>query len=109
MIMSDKITYLTDENFESVLSGAKAAVVDFYADWCGPCMSMVSLYDQLADEYDGKVVFCKVNTDDQKRLAIKNKVMSIPCFMFYKNGAMTERHDGTMAEIDFKKKLDAIL
>jgi len=107
--MSDKITFLTDENYDSILSGAKAAVVDFYADWCGPCMSMVDLYDKLADEYDGKVLFCKVNTDEQKRLAIKNKVMSIPCFMFFKEGAMVERHDGTMSEADLRTKLDAIL
>jgi thioredoxin 1 len=72
-------------------------------------MSMVSLYDQLAEEYDGKVLFCKVNTDEQKRLAIKNRVMSIPCFMFYKDGSMKERHDGTMSEMDFKKRLDALL
>lgn len=107
--MSEKITFLTDENFDSVVADAKAAVVDFYAEWCGPCMSMIDLYDRLAEEYDGKVVFCKVNTDEQKRLAIKNKVMSIPCFMFYKDGEMVERHDGTMSEADLKAKLDALL
>lgn len=107
--MSDKITYLTEENFDTVLEGASAAIVDFYADWCGPCMSMVPMYDKLAESYDGKVVFCKVNTDEQKRLSIKNKVMSIPCFMFYKDGKMVERHDGIMPEGDFKKKLDALL
>lgn len=107
--MSDKITYLKEENYDTTISEAAAAVVDFYADWCGPCMSMVSMYDTLAQDYDGKVVFCKVNTDEQKRLAIKNKVMSIPCFMFFKGGNLVERHDGTMSEMDFRKKLDALL
>src|SRR5665647_1139372 len=104
--MSDRITYLTDENFDTLIKEAKAAVVDFYADWCGPCMSMVSMYDTLAQSYEGKVQFCKINTDEQKRLAIQNKVMSIPCFMFFKDGKLIERHDGTMSETDFRKKLD---
>ena len=107
--MSDKITYLKEENYETLIAGAAAAVVDFYADWCGPCMSMVPMYDTLAEAYDGKVLFCKVNTDEQKRLAIKNKVMSIPCFMFFKGGKLVERHDGTMSEMDFRKKLDSAL
>lgn len=107
--MSDKITYLTEENFDAVLQEATAAIVDFYADWCGPCMSMVPMYDKLSEAYDGKILFCKVNTDEQKRLAIKNRVMSIPCFMFFKEGKMVERHDGTMSEGDFTKKLDALL
>jgi len=107
--MSDRITYLTDENFDTIIKEAKAAVVDFYADWCGPCMSMVSMYDTLAEAYEGKVVFCKINTDEQKRLSIQNKVMSIPCFMFFKDGKLMERHDGTMSEMDFRKKLDSLL
>lgn len=107
--MSDKIMYLTEEDFDTVLEGASAAVVDFYADWCGPCKAMLPIFDKLAESYDDKIVFCKVNIDEQKRLAIKNKVMSIPCFMFYKDGKMTERHDGMMQEGDFVKKLDALL
>lgn len=107
--MSEHITYLTSENFEDVIEGAPAAVIDFYADWCGPCQAMLPIFDKLAEAYEGKIVFCKVDTDGQKRLAIQNRVMSIPCFMFYKDGTMTERHDGLLSEDDLKAKLDALL
>ena len=104
----NEITYLTEETYETVLSGAEAAVVDYYADWCGPCKAMLPIFEACAAEYD-KIQFCKINVDDHKKLAIQHRVMGIPCFMFFKNGKMVKRIDGAVDETAFKEALNELL
>ena len=102
------ITYLTEETYGPITTGSSAAVVDFYADWCGPCQSMIPIFEACALEYD-QISFCKVNVDEHKKLAIQNRVLGIPCFMFFKNGKMLKRIDGAVNETMFRDALNGLL
>ena len=104
----ENITYLTEETYGPITTGSAAAVVDFYADWCGPCQAMGPIFEACAAEYD-KISFCKVNVDEHKKLAIQNRVMGIPCFMFFKNGKMINRIDGAVPETAFRNALNGLL
>ncbi|MCR4804386.1 MAG: thioredoxin [Clostridia bacterium] len=103
-----EIRYLTEETYKSTLAEADAAVVDFYADWCGPCKAMIPIFDACAADYPG-VTFCKVNVDESKKLAIQNRVMGIPCFMLFKKGLMVKRIDGAVDETTFRDALNTLL
>ena len=103
-----EIRYLTEETYKSTLETEAAVVVDFYADWCGPCKSMIPIYDACCADYPS-VAFCKVNVDDHKKLAIQNRVLGIPCFMFFKNGTMVKRIDGAVDETAFREAVQTLL
>ena len=104
----ENITYLTEETYGPITTGSAAAVVDFYADWCGPCQAMGPIFEQCSVEY-GDISFCKVNVDEHKKLAIQNRVLGIPCFMFFKNGKMLKRIDGAVPESAFRDALNILL
>ena len=83
---------LTKENFEEeVIQCDLPVLVDFYADWCSPCMALAPILEEIAEEYAGKVKVCKVNIDKQMELAIRFRVLSIPTLIFFKNGEITQR------------------
>lgn len=106
---SPLIVTLTQENFEAeVLKSAKPVLVDFWAEWCGPCKMIAPLLDELASEYDGKVKFGKINTDDQQQLASKYGVSSIPTLLFFKNGQVVNQMVGARGKRDFKAALDSV-
>ena len=89
-----KIIKITTENFDSeIMKDGVVAIVDFYADWCGPCKMFAPVFEQLAGETEG-VVFAKVNVDEAEALAIRFGVMSIPTVIAFKNGAETARNVG---------------
>ena len=101
---------LTTNNFnEEVLNSDIPVLVDFYADWCGPCKMMLPIVAEIAKEYEGKVKVCKVNTDDYPELARPFGVMSIPSFFFIKNGEVVENHVGGMDINKMKEKIEALL
>ena len=100
----------TLENFESeVLNSDKPVMVDFYADWCGPCQAMMPVVEEMAERYDGAIKVGKVNTDEQRELASQFGVMSIPSFFFLKNGKVVDRAIGGMPQEALIEKLDALL
>lgn len=103
------IINLTEENFEAEVVGDLPVVVDFYADWCEPCQAMTPIVDKLAEAYQGKVKFCKLNIEGQRKLAISNQVMSIPTFLFLKGGRQVDRVTGPMTDGEFEEKLKALL
>lgn len=85
----------TSENFESeVLKSDIPVLVDFYADWCGPCKMMAPVVDELAGEYEGKIKVGKINVDNCQDIAGKYGIMTIPTFMVIKNGEVLERVSG---------------
>ncbi|MCI9104460.1 MAG: thioredoxin [Lachnospiraceae bacterium] len=88
----------TSENFEAeVLKSDKPVLVDFYADWCGPCKMMAPLVEQLAEELAEEAVIGKLNVDDCEDIAMKYGVMNIPTLILFKNGQETERVIGVQS------------
>ncbi|MCM1484114.1 MAG: thioredoxin [Muribaculaceae bacterium] len=78
----------TDENVREAIASGKPIVIDFWATWCGPCMRLAPVIDQLAEEYADRVVIGKYNVDEQTELGSEYRIMSIPTLLFFKNGEM---------------------
>lgn len=89
--------------------GDKPAIVDFYADWCGPCKMMGPVVEKCAEAYAGKMKIGKLNVDDNMAIAQKYRVVSIPHFIVFKNGEPAVTFGGAMSEADFRQKLDQVL
>jgi len=105
-----KLTNLTEETFEAeALKSDVPVVIDFYADWCGPCKMVAPIMDTLSDKYAGKVKFFKINIDEQRKLAITHKVMSIPTMFFIKDGAVVDKITGAVPQPVFEEKIDSLL
>ena len=97
----------TAANFEAeVLQSDKPVLVDFYADWCGPCKMMAPLVDQLAAEYEGKAVVGKLNIDDEVDIAGQYRVMTIPTLAVFKGGKLVDKLIGVVSKEAVKAMLD---
>ena len=100
----------TEENFETeVLGNDTPVLVDFYADWCGPCKMMMPVVEKMAEVYDGKIKVGKVNSDEENALAAKYGIMSIPSFLIFKNGEVIDTLTGAMSADALAARLDAAL
>ncbi|MDX1952328.1 MAG: thioredoxin [Verrucomicrobiota bacterium] len=101
------ITTLTDANFsEEVLKSSQPVLVDFWAEWCGPCKMIAPILDELAGEYDGRVKIGKVNIDDNQGVASQHGIRAIPTLLIFKNGEVTEQIVGLKSKRDLKAALD---
>jgi thioredoxin 1 len=104
------LLHLTKANFEKeVLSSSIPVVVDFWAEWCPPCRMIAPLLDQLADEYNGKVKFSKVNVDEEPDLATQYNVMNIPTLIFFKDGIPQDKIVGAVPKQRIKDVIDSLL
>ena len=100
----------TEENFDAEVLGSDTPVlVDFYADWCGPCKMMMPVVEKMAEAYDGKIKIGKLNVDENNAIAGKYGVMSIPSFMVFKNGEVVNSSTGAMSQAALAKMLDEAL
>ena len=103
------ILTLTAANFpEEVLQSPLPVLVDFWAEWCGPCKMIAPILDELAGEYDGKVRIGKVNIDDHQNLATKYGIRAIPTLLLFKDGQVADQIVGMRSKRDFKIKLDKV-
>ena len=102
---------LTKENFDvEVKESALPVLVDFWGPKCGPCMALLPNVHTMADEYEGKVKFCSVDVSENRRVAIANKVMGLPTFLFWKDGAEVTRISGGDVTLEkIKENVEALL
>ena len=95
--MSDKTVKITDENFEElVINSDKLVIVDFWAEWCGPCKAIAPILDNICDQFGDKVVVGKVNVDEVKQTPVKYGIRSIPALMIFKDGKKISEKMGAL-------------
>lgn len=101
------VLHLNEENFNSTVEGAAISMVDFWAEWCGPCKMIGPVIDELGATYEGKAVVAKVNVDESPKIAEKFGVMTIPTIVFLKNGEEIDRKIGVQPAAAYAEVLDA--
>lgn len=94
--MPNKPLEINDENFDEIVSKYDIVVVDFWAPWCGPCRMVAPVIEELAKEMKGKVVFAKLNTDENPKMVTRYRIMSIPTLMLFKEGKLVDRVVGAL-------------
>ena len=100
------LVHLTEENFDNeVMKSELPVLVDFWAEWCGPCRIISPIVEEIAKEYNGKLKVTKLNVDEAQELAIKYGVMSIPTLMVFKNGKIVDQVVGAMSKDQLVDKL----
>ncbi len=101
---------VSDSNFEQeVIQASKPVLVDFWAPWCGPCRMVAPIVEELAEEYEGRVEFVKLNTDDNPNTASKFGIRSIPTLLVFKDGKPVGTIVGFRPKSDLKERLDAVV
>ena len=100
---------ITDANFQEVLSTDKPVLVDFWAEWCGPCKMIGPVVKELAADYDGKAVIAKVNVDENPATAAQFGIRSIPTLLVFKGGEIVDKQIGAVPKAVLAGKLDAQL
>lgn len=104
------VTDVSDQSFENeVIKSSLPILLDLWAPWCGPCRMVAPVIDGLAEKYNGKVKFCRLNVDENPQTAAKYRVMSIPTLMFFKNGEAVDTVIGAVPERTLQPKIDALL
>ena len=89
---------LSEKNFEDIVAGSKPVLVDFWASWCGPCQFMLPIFDKLAKKYNDKIVFARLNVDDNQSVASRFDVYAIPTFIVFRDGKAIDRAIGAVGE-----------
>lgn len=100
---------LTKANFNETIMSSNVVLVDFWASWCGPCRMVSPIIDEIAEDYDGKIVVGKVNVDDEGALAAEYAVVSIPTVILFKDGKPVEKLVGAHSADDYADMIDKVL
>ena len=100
---------ITDSNFQEILAEGKPVVMDFWAPWCGPCKMVGPIIDELATEYEGKVIIGKCDVDENGDVAAEYGIRNIPTVLFFKNGELVDKQVGSAPKSAYVAKIEAIL
>lgn len=101
---------ITDSNFESIVNqNEKPVMIDFWAEWCGPCRAIAPAVEQLAQEYEGRAIIGKLNVDENSQIPVKFGIRGIPTLLFFKNGQVADKQVGLVSKEVLKAKLEALL
>jgi len=102
--LSEKVVHVTDDSFkEVVLDSDKLVLVDFWASWCGPCLALAPVIDDIAEEYSDSVKICKLNVDENQKTAMQYGIKGIPTILFFKNGNVVEQSVGLVPKEQLKE------
>ncbi len=108
--MSDSYIEITDQTFEQdVLKSDRPVIVDFWAPWCGPCLMMAPAFESLAEEYQGKMVFAKINTDDNLQVPSMYGIQGIPTLILFSGGKEVDRAVGLQRRGDLQRRIEKVL
>jgi thioredoxin 1 len=100
---------VTDNNFEQLVNAGKPMVLDFWAEWCGPCRMVGPVIDVLAEEYAGRVTIGKIDVDSNDEVVSQFGIRNIPTVLFFKDGKMVDKLVGAAQKSDYVEKIDALL
>ena len=100
---------VTDENYMEVLNGSKPVVLDFWAEWCGPCRMVAPIIDELAIEYKDSIAIGKVDVDDNNDIVAEYGIRNIPTILFFKNGVIVDKQIGAASKNVFVEKINRLL
>ena len=104
-----KTLEITDKNFNDIISKNKTVLVDFWAEWCGPCRMISPIIEELANEYEGKAIIGKVDVDSNQESSVKYEVRSIPTIITFKDGKIVDRQVGAVPKETLKNVVDSQL
>lgn len=107
--MGNAVNVTTQSWDQEVVKSSTPVMVDFWAAWCGPCKMIAPTIEELAEEYNGKMKVCKLNTDENPEVASQHQIMGIPSLLFFKDGKLIDKIVGAASKKQFKEKIDAIL
>ena len=99
----------TDSNLKEYIASGKPVVVDFWAEWCGPCRMIAPIIDEVATEYEGRVAIGKLNVDDNTETPEKYGIRNIPTILFFKNGELADKQVGMIQKSALEDKIKALL
>ena len=100
---------ITNENYEALIADSKPLVIDFWAEWCGPCRTIAPLVEELAETYADKVNIGKCDVDSSDDVVAVYRVRNIPTLVFIKNGEVVDKHVGAISRNDLQAKIEALL
>jgi thioredoxin 1 len=100
---------VTEENFNAILNEGKPLVLDFWAEWCGPCRMVGPIIDELASEYEGRVIIGKVDVDENNEIAEHFGIRNIPTVLYFKEGLMVDKQVGAFPKTKYIEKIEQLL
>ena len=100
---------ITNENYAELMASGKPAVIDFWAEWCGPCRTIAPIVDELSEEYADRVNIGKCDVDSSDDVVALYRVRNIPTLVFIKDGQVVDKHVGAISKNDLQAKIDALL
>ena len=100
---------VTDAKFDELVNSGKPMVLDFWAEWCGPCRMVGPIVDELATEYEGKVIIGKIDVDNNDDVVSQFGIRNIPTILFFKDGVVVDKQVGAAPKATFVAKIDALL